>query len=260
MMRWLPKFDPRGGMRTILIVQLGLAGLLIANELIRDLPTVFRKPVELPVGPVSPGDQRREYRTDRPNPGLLTVDEPSDIPLPDEFSDRLNFSQLSVDGIGEVVLLSGGIEVGDAERFKNYLDTLSTVPQVVALHSPGGIVAEAKEIGRLIRERDLQTGVFSNAFCLSSCPYILAAGTERTVSLRSVVGLHQHYCEQSKLLPVVFAVEDIQVSQGETMEYLIEMGVDPSLMVYSLRTPPEEIYALVEEELIATRIATQIIK
>jgi len=43
------------------------------------------------------------------------------------------------------------------------------------------------------------------------------------------------------------------------MQYLIEMGIDPSLMLYSLNTPLEQIYALIEEELVDTRIATQII-
>lgn len=44
------------------------------------------------------------------------------------------------------------------------------------------------------------------------------------------------------------------------MEFLIDMGVDPSLMIYSLNTPPEQIYALVENELEDTKIALQLIE
>ncbi|WP_209509491.1 hypothetical protein [Ruegeria sp. HKCCE4150] len=84
-------------------------------------------------------------------------------------------------------------------------------------------------------------------------------GEERIVSLRGIVGMHQHYYDQPRLIPVVFAVEGIQKGQGETMQHLIDLGVDPSLMLFSLNTPPEEIYALIEEELVDTRIATQII-
>lgn len=43
------------------------------------------------------------------------------------------------------------------------------------------------------------------------------------------------------------------------MEYLTEMGVNPSLMIYSLKTTPEQIYALIEEELTETRITTEVI-
>ena len=44
------------------------------------------------------------------------------------------------------------------------------------------------------------------------------------------------------------------------MEHIIEMGVEPTLMLYSLNTPPEEMYALIEDELVETRIATRIIE
>ncbi len=44
------------------------------------------------------------------------------------------------------------------------------------------------------------------------------------------------------------------------MEYLIEMGIDPGLMVYSLKTPPEEIYILIEDELLSSKLATAMIE
>lgn len=42
------------------------------------------------------------------------------------------------------------------------------------------------------------------------------------------------------------------------MAYLIEMGIDPSLMLYSLNTPPDDVYVLVEAELLETRLATEV--
>lgn len=258
-MNWLPRLNPRLGLRIILVVQLTMAALLIANDVFVNLPSINRQPLELPSGPVSPGDQRREYRTDRPDSDMLTLDAPPDLPLPTKFSDRLQFIELKASEIGSVLLLSGGIEVGDAERFATFLKEMAKRPDMIALHSPGGIVKEAQKIGRTIRNEELPTGVFAGAFCMSSCPYVLAGGVERVVSLRSIVGLHQHYYEQPKLIPAVFAVEDIQIGQGETMEFLIDMNIEPSLMIYSLKTPPEQIYALIEAELKETKIATQII-
>ncbi|WP_425045277.1 hypothetical protein [Primorskyibacter sp. S87] len=256
-MRFLPKFGPRTGLKYVLLAQLALAGLLITTDVIGSIQSPFREKLVLPTGPVSPGDQRREYRTDKP---VLRLTEPGELALPDRFPARLTFTKSYIDGIGIVLLLTGAIEEGDADRFERHLAGMNETPALVALHSPGGLVGEAQLIGRQIREANLVTGVTPGASCVSSCPYILAGGLERLVSRRGIVGMHQHYYEQPRLIPVMFAVADIQVSQGETMAFLIEMGVDPSLMIYSLKTPPEEIYALVEDELAKTNIATEIVE
>ncbi len=259
-MHLIPKTDPRRGLRFVLLAQLVMAGFLLVIDLAATFPKPFRKNVELPTGPVSPGDQRRQYRTDRTNPGLLNIDDPLDLPMPEAFPDRLNFSESLVDGIGTVLLVSGSIQDGDAARFKAHLSGMKEAPDLIALHSPGGLVFEALQIGREMRDKGHSSSVLAGAHCMSSCPYILAGGEERIVSRRAIVGLHQHYYDQPKLMPVVFAVESIQAGQGATMEYLIEMGIDPSLMLYSLKTPPDQIYALVEEELTHTRIASKIVE
>ncbi len=258
-MGFLSRLDPRAGLRYVLIFQFVIAGFLIASDVAGFVSIPFREKVEIPTGPVSPGDQRREYRTDRTDPTLLPQDGPLDLPVPESFSDRLDFSEQEVDALGRVLLLSGQIEVGDATRFATHLSEMQDKPDLVALHSPGGIVSEALSIGKQVREAELSAAVLAGAVCMSSCPYILAGGQERVVSLSGIVGLHQHFYEQPRLIPVVFAVEGIQKGQGATMQHLIDMGVDPALMLYSLNTPPEQIYALIEEELVDTRIATQII-
>jgi hypothetical protein len=191
---------------------------------------------------------------------MVMIDGPMDLPFADTFTNRLSFSEHSVESFGNVLLVSGEIEVGDAVRFSAHLAGLPNKPDLIALHSPGGVVFEALEIGKEIREQGLDTAVFAGSFCVSSCPYVLSGGTERIVSLQGIVGLHQHYYEQPGYMPVFLAVEGIQTGQGRTMEHLIEMGVEPALMLYSLNTPPEEIYALIEDELVETRIATKIIE
>jgi hypothetical protein len=260
MMRYVPNFDPRAGLKMILLGQLAMAGLLIASDVGQRFSVRLRQTVETPGGPVTPGDQRREYRTDRPVPDLLTIDEPTNPPMPEEFDGRLRFNEHAVEQFGRILLLSGEISEGDAKRFENHLSSMNAKPDLIALHSPGGMVEEAQEIGRAIRDANLSTAVLAGGFCVSSCPYILAGGANRIVSLRAIVGMHQHYYDQPRYIPVVFAVEDIQISQGETMEFLIDMGVDPSIMIYSLNTPPEQIYAFVETELEETKIALELIE
>ncbi len=254
------KVDAKSGLKLVSVAQLVVAGLLIESDVVDAIPLPSNENEVLRTGPISPGDQKRIYRTDKPAPDLVTIDGPLELPMPQKFSDRLEFTEHSIEGFGNVVLVSGGISKGDTGRLRDFFENLEEVPDLVALHSPGGLVYEALGVGRYLREKELPSAVLAGAVCVSSCPYILAGGLERTVSLRGVVGMHQHYYEQPKYLPVFFAVENIQTGQGETMEYLINMGVDPALMLYSLKTPPDQIYALVEDELTDTRIATKIIE
>lgn len=89
--------------------------------------------------------------------------------------------------------MSGQIETGDAERFETYLSEMQEQPDMVALLSPGGHVSEALLIGAQIRETGLSSAVQPGAVCTSACPYVLADGVARIVSLQGIVGLHQHY-------------------------------------------------------------------
>lgn len=101
--------------------------------------------------------------------------------------------------------------------------------------------------------------IVPDAACLSSCPYVLAGGVERTVSRTGWVGLHQHYQDRKTILPAFLAVQGIQHGQGDTVAYLGKMGIDPLVMVHALKTPPDDIYLLVEDELTRYHLATKVI-
>ncbi len=255
----LPGIGLRRGIRLILLVQVAIAGMMLVIDLPARLPPGVFDRNSVPTGPVSPGDQTRRYSPDRAPDDLVDRPDPRDMPLQQQFSDRLEFEIRDDGEEGVTLLLTGGIAPGDAERLSEHLDGLEVLPDQIALHSPGGAVSEAQILGRMIRDRDLATVVLAGASCMSSCPYVFAGGVERKASRRAAMGMHQHYYDQSRFIPAVFAVSDIQRGQGETMEFLIEMGVDPALMIYSLKTPPERIYVLIEEELTETRLATQMI-
>ncbi len=246
----------RRGLTWVLAGQLAIAGLLLLSDVdLRWFPG-FGPEEALPTGPVAPGDQVRRYDPSQVRPSYTGPATGPAIPLPDDLPPRLEFSFRDAGDMGEVLLLNGGIEPGDAERLSAHLAGLGELTVPVALNSPGGAVFEALEIGRMLRERGAATVILPGMGCYSACPYILASGVERTVSRTGAVGLHQHYFDTPAYIPAFLAVEDIQQGQGRTMEYLIEMGIDPGVMLHSLTTPPDEIYVLVEEELIGSRLAT----
>ncbi|MHA7826212.1 MAG: COG3904 family protein [Roseovarius sp.] len=242
----------------ILVLQIAVAGFLLMTDI--GARWRFDTASEEPSidTPVSPGDQVRRYEPTRLRPNYSDPGSRPNIDLPDDLPPRLEFTLGKDPDFGEMLIMHGQIASGDAERFSAYLESLEAPPDGVAINSPGGVVREALQIGRLIRDQGLDTRIVPGTACLSSCPYVLAGGVERRVSLASSVGLHQHYYDTPGYLPVFLAVEGIQRGQGKTMRHLIEMGIDPGVMIYSLTTPPNDIYLLVESELIESRMATEV--
>lgn len=246
--------------RLCLLGQIGVAGLLLSQHLWASYPLWGDRPIKtVETRKVTPGDQSRPFH----RVGVPAHENPSfrvnsPVRLPQDLPPRLEFSVQETEEHGRVLLVAGAIEGGDAKRFEAFLDSLEAPVDLVALHSSGGRVAEALEIGRTMRARGLATFVGPDAACVSSCPYIFAGGTRRTASRSAWIGLHQHYYGEDSLLPMFVAVQGVQAGQGETMAFLDEMGVDPLILVHGLKTPPEEIYFLVEEELMDYRLATEI--
>lgn len=224
----------------VLFFQLALAGMLFWDDIsdgVR-LPGLGPRAPQL-TEPVRPGDQTRRFNPDRAPPGGR--------PMPTTaLPERLTLTV--VEG-GARALLEGGIREGDAERIEKQLAALEPKPKGVILNSPGGSVQDALTLGRYLRQADLTTALRSGDICYSACPYLLPAGTQRTIPDDASVGVHQHYFGESTLLPAFVAVEDIQRGQGEVMRYLDTMGIDPLVMQHALVTPPGEIYVLLPEEL-----------
>lgn len=246
------------GLKLILLLQVATAGLLLLTDVGTRWSFEGASVGPEITEPISPGDQVRRYDPKRLRPEFSDPERRPDIDLPPDLPPRLKFTMRDDPGIGSILLMYGQIAPGDAQRVKAYFETLDTLPGSIALNSTGGVVDEALKIGRMVRKLSLNTVIMPGTICVSSCPYILAGGTERQVSLSGSVGLHQHYYDTPGYMPVFFAVKDIQLGQGETMGYLIEMGIDPGVMVHSLKTPPDDIYLLVESQLLESRMATDI--
>lgn len=214
---------------------------------------------EVKTGPVEPGDQIRLYEPRRISPDIFPEDVKREVPLPEKMPPRLTFKVEKLPKIGEFILINGGIETGDFARLRGYFEANPNLPKLAAFNSPGGSVHEALAIGRLLRSEKIDTLMMPGMYCFSACPYMFASGVSRIAYNSSAVGMHRHYFNKSIILPAFLAVEDIQNGQGLTMEYLIEMGIDPSIMIYSLKTPRDEIYVLVGKELLDTQLATKFI-
>jgi hypothetical protein len=244
-------------LQAMLVLQIALAGVIVFGDFQRLVPEMLRADPPPPAAvPVRPGDQTRRY-----SPRDLPQDRPASpgFPRSDTLPARLQFTEVR-DAGGLTLLLEGEIAPGDATRFAQHLAQGDAVtPDRIALHSPGGSVADALDIGRTIRAAGWPVAMQDGAACFSACPYILAAGTERIVSRGALVGVHQHYFGENTLLPAFLAVESIQHGQAEVLDYLTEMGIDLRLAARAMQTPPQDIYILVEAELTDFALATQMV-
>ncbi|MEI4471854.1 hypothetical protein [Frigidibacter sp. MR17.24] len=245
-------------LRLMLGLQVALAGMIVAGDVMTAHPGLIPGRDNAPATevPVRPGDQTRRF-----SPRTLPTDRPAGpgFPRRDAVPSRLSFERATIGGIADTLLVTGAIEPGDADRFLRELEGWAAPPAQVALHSPGGSVADALRIGQAIRDAGLPTAMAAGAACFSACPYILAGGTERRVDRDARVGVHQHYFGENSLLPAFTAVSDVQAGQAQVMDYLHRMGIDPMVMSKALATPPDDIYILLPDELTDWRVATALV-
>lgn len=244
-----PRWTAARMLRAVLVVQFAFAAILFGGDLARVLPHLV-SPSNAPAltEPLRPGDQTRRYD---PSHVPTRVANPDSRPLPvtGDMPSRLLFETTQWAG-QRALAITGAIAGGDAARFADFIATHED-PEIVFLNSPGGSVSDALAIGRQLRDIGATTAMADSDVCLSACPYILAAGTTRTIPEGAWVGVHQHFFGENIALPAFLAVEDIQRGQGDVMRYLNDMGIDPLVMQHALTTPPDEIYILTRDELIA---------
>lgn len=246
-------------LKAMLAAQCALAALVVISDMMGNWSGPFPSPARVAPTtevPVTPGDQMRQFRPSR----LPTTTQPgTNAPADEVVPRRLNFEIVQIDGYGDVLRITGEIASGDGARFDDWLGSRETPPKVVSLHSPGGSVWDALQIGRAIRTAELSTLISAGDSCFSACPYVLAGGAQRDVSRRAFVGVHQHYFGENTYLPAFLLVSDIQAGQGEVMTYLDEMGIDLLLMSKAMMTPPDDVYILVPDELTGFALATTLI-
>lgn len=202
-----------------------------------------------------PGDQKRIYlpksmplgperKTPR-LPGIVGPIDPMTMGQPMQF-------YTGTDGDYSAV---GTITPGTAERWKQFLADNDKQIGRLFLHSPGGSVADALEMSRLVRMAGISTVVPAHGYCASSCPLVLAGGLYRNAGARSWVGVHQIYTVEASLGTVQQGMEQAQHVSAECQKHLYEMGVDPRLWTYAMDTPPADLYVLTERQIRDLRLA-----
>jgi hypothetical protein len=180
-------------------------------------------------------------------------------PLLPRGDDRLK-SAMSFDLLGDGRLIANGtIRPGTAKVFAAEIEKRGSYVKRVVLHSRGGSVSDAIEMGRLIRQKQFGTEVESGRYCASSCPLVFAGGVERSAGENAAIGVHQVTASAASdtTLTAVNGMDSVQRTSAECQKYLLEMGIDPMVWVHAMETPTDQLFYFTRDELLKLRLATE---
>ncbi|HEU4654732.1 MAG TPA: ATP-dependent Clp protease adaptor ClpS [Steroidobacteraceae bacterium] len=144
----------------------------------------------------------------------------------------------------DALYVRGGIGQGAARQLEL---ALQEHPQVrfVVLESPGGLASEGIRMGRVIRERGLNTFVESD--CASACTLAFLGGVKRYLSVEGRLGFHQG---RSMFGPTFL--------DGLQAKAFLRNGVPPWFVDRVQRTPYTSIWIPTEQELIDAGVVNEV--
>jgi len=149
---------------------------------------------------------------------------------------------------GTEVELSGGMPFGTAAAFKVLIDSAPMI-ETVHLNSVGGRIAEGKEIGKIIRARELQTYTRKN--CESACTLAFLGGNNRFIAPGGRLGFHS----------ASYGKVDVELAPtiNEDFEAALRAnGVAAWFVKRALSTPASSMWHPTHKELRQAGIITQV--
>jgi hypothetical protein len=160
---------------------------------------------------------------------------------------------------GGKLMVTGTITPGISKAFATEIDKHGDYIKTVVLNSPGGSIADAMAMGRLIREKKLSTEVEAGKYCASSCPLLLAGGIERRAGDGAMIGVHQVAAVTSAAnSPPRDEMSVTQDISARCLRYLAEMGVNLQVWVHAMETPHDKLFVFKPDELKSLNLATTI--
>jgi hypothetical protein len=154
------------------------------------------------------------------------------------------------------LIVKGRIDPGTAESFAAEVKKRGSYIKTVVLSSPGGSVADALQMGRLIRAKGFATEVENGGYCASSCPLVFAGGAARRAGAKAAIGVHQIFAGAGQAGGLGEGMNGAQRVSAECQRYLREMGVDLEVWVHAMETPKERLYYFKPDEMLKLRLAT----
>lgn len=184
----------------------------------------------------------------------------------------LRLSVIETSG-GTELRAEGDFQKGDAAKIKaafQHARAASKPVHTVTFYSDGGLVVEALEIGRFLREQKSATRVNSGGSCASACVYAFLGGLIREAGSTARFGVHMHslYASQdyvdrlkrlllsrdldldTKVRLIVLLNEQVSAQQsGRLAAYVLSMGVSIRILEPTFKTAAIDMHWLSAQEL-----------
>jgi hypothetical protein len=158
---------------------------------------------------------------------------------------------------GGKLMASGTITPGIFQDFAAEIGKRGDYIKTIVLNSPGGSVADAIAMGRLIREKKFSTEVEAGKYCASSCPLVFAGGIERRAGDKAAIGVHQVAALRSSAgAPPRDEMSVAQNISASCQRYLRDMGIDVQVWLHAMETPHDRLFIFKPDELKALNLVT----
>lgn len=163
-------------------------------------------------------------------------------------------------------IAEGEITADTPDTFRAFLSEHPWVREIV-FHSPGGNLGAALDLGRIIRDNDLTTGIgraegtsgpwyvmTEGGVCNSACAFAFLAGGARSAyedpdtgfAPRSgTLGMHQFFTANGQNIPTA----QTQQIMGQVLLYVLEMGINAEILSVASRTPADAMHVFSIDEL-----------
>jgi len=211
----------------------------------------------------------------------------------DNAGKPMTFEWGTVYGDKQAIFADGDFTIDTPAALNAFLKrSVYTPDTVVYLNSLGGDLGAGMEVGKIIREAHLNTGVARNTrdpaqantidldafsrvypgYCVSACSLAFLGGVSREVKAGATYAVHQvsMNCVDKRKARSQFpwvtmpnvnycpeldeALAMVQIASGAVVEYVRSMGADPIFLTEMSKAGPNTINALTEEQLDAYRI------
>jgi hypothetical protein len=172
--------------------------------------------------------------------------------------------QFSFSRSNQSIFSRGRIDPGTVARFEQFLDSHAVDEgTTVYFHSPGGSLVEGIQLGKVIRQRKLDTSIgaegTNSGACASACAIAFLGGVSRKVPAGTKYGVHRfrYVTDPTTARAASVQVEQAQIASAILLQYLREMGVDPELYTASALTSSSSISFLSPEHLKKWHVVTE---
>jgi hypothetical protein len=179
------------------------------------------------------------------------------MPSPDAARDKpITFELVG----GGRLMATGTITPGSSDAFAAEIERRGDYVKTVVLNSPGGSVGDALAIGKLIRDRKLNTEVEAGKYCASSCPLAFAGGVERRAGDKAAIGVHQVFAGAARPNAAPRdEMSDAQRISARCQRYLGDMGINLQVWVHAMETPKDKLFIFTPDELKTLNIVTPVV-